>query len=277
MVGDLFIAEQCVDLQSRTEHAFGRDIEVVTGRVLLHALDGRRVLCGHDRAELTSAGHRWDVSYLPHLGRCRTCAQLAGDGPGPDAGPASEVEIRTAHGTADENAGRDALRAVLDEHDLRRWMFTDLVFVDETIRGGLSHPLTVNPGMLRRRPALALATFLHEQSHWLDGVGPEAATAEARSRWPDPPPASLGGAGDPQSTWLHAWVCALEYQSLSEILGPSAAAAEIRRHAYYSWIYEQILADPAWFSGYLRRHGLLPPDEPPVPRRYFGEAWWRSR
>jgi hypothetical protein len=45
-----------------------------------------------------------------------------------------------------------ALRAVLAEHDLRRWMFTDLVTIDETIRGGLSHPLTISPRLLVQRP-----------------------------------------------------------------------------------------------------------------------------
>jgi hypothetical protein len=49
------------------------------------------------------------------------------------------------------------------------------------------------------------------------------------------------------------------------------AAAELRQHAGYSWIYDQILASPDWFAGFLRRHGLQVPRQPPVPRRYFGE------
>jgi hypothetical protein len=57
------------------------------------------------------------------------------------------------------------LRSVLTEDDLRRWMFTDLVVVDASIRRGFSHPLTIGPGLLTGRPASALATFLHEQLH----------------------------------------------------------------------------------------------------------------
>ena len=72
--------------------------------------------------------------------------------------------------------------------------------------------------------------------------------------------------------WLHMSVCALEYHSLSEILGPSAAAAELRQHAGYSWIYGQILANPRWFSSFLHRHGLQVPAQPPVPRRCFSET-----
>jgi len=283
--GRLSIAEQCIDRQARTELFRGRQIEFATGRVVLHALDDHgRPLCGHDLGQLTPAGQRWNAGYLPHLPRCPSCVAQVGDAPGPGRpgrgdgsparpGPVSGVDIRTVHGTDRENAASAALRAVLAEHDLRHWMFTDLVMVDESIRGGFSHPLTINPRLLLQRPALTLTTFLHEQLHWLEGPATDGATAEASQRWPDPPPFPAGGE-DLQSTWLHMSVCALEYHSLSEILGRSAAAAELRQHAGYSWIYGQILADPGWFSGFLRRHGLGVPAQPPIPRRYVGEAWW---
>jgi len=284
--GGLSIAEQCVDRQARTELFRGRQIELVTGRVVLHALnDHGQALCGHDEGQLTQTGQPWDDGYLPHLPRCPSCMAQIADAqaparPGCEVGPhgraaqASGVDIRTAHGTDRENTASAALRAVLAEHDLRRWMFTDLVTIDETIRGGFSHPLTISPGLLVQRPALALTTFLHEQLHWLEGPGTDSASAEASKRWPDPPPSSAGGATDPASAWLHMSVCALEYLSLSELLGSSAAAAELRQHASYSWIYGQILASPDWFSSFLHRHGLQVPEQPPVPRRYFGEPWW---
>lgn len=264
-------AEECIDRQSRIDLFRGREIELVTGRVLLHALDsGGLPRCGRDLAQLTPT-----ASYLPHQPRCRGCARLAG-GPDHDGElPASGVDIRTVNGMGEENAAMAALRDVLAEHDLRRWMFTDLIRIDETIRGGFSHPLTISPALLTRRPALALTTFLHEQLHWLEGPATEAASAEASERWPDPPRLPAGGA-DARSTWLHVSVCAMEYLSLAEILGPAAAAAELAQHSGYSWIYGQVLADPGWFSGFLDRYGLRVPAEPPVPRRYFGEPWWVS-
>jgi hypothetical protein len=284
----LSIAEQYVDRQARTELFRGRRIELVTGRVVLHALDDDgRPLCGLDKGQLTETGQSWNAGYLPHLPRCQSCLAQAADAPVParpgcdglppaGAAQSSGVDIRTAHGTDRENAAAAALRAVLAEHDLRRWIFTDLVTIDETIRGGVSHPLTISPGRLVHRPALALTTFVHEQLHWLEGPGTDSASAEARRRWPDPPPPSAGGAADPASTWLHMSVCALEYCSLSDLLGPSAAAAELRQHAGYSWIYGQILASPDWFSGFLHRHGLQIPEQPPAPRRYIGQPWWAS-
>jgi hypothetical protein len=286
--GGLFVAEQCVDRQARTELFRGRRMEVVTGRVVLHALDDHgQPLCGHEKGQLTATGQPWNAGYLPHLPRCHGCMARAADasvpartghndGPPAQGAQASGVDIRAAHGSDRENAACAALRAVLAEHDLRRWMFTDLVTIDETMRGGLSHPLTISPGLLVRRAALTLTTFLHEQLHWLEGPGTDSASAEASTRWPDPPPLSAGGGTDPASTWLHMSTCALEYRSLSELLGPSAAAAELRQHAGYSWIYGQILGSPDWFSGFLDRHGLRVPEQPPVPRRCFGEPWWAS-
>lgn len=266
----LSVAEQRIDLATKTELFRGQEIETVTGRLLLHAADGHgQPLCDH-QGPLTLAGRQWDTRYLPHLPRCQDCLAQTGDAPEPvHGGPATGVDIRTAHNTHDENAAAAALRAVLGEHDLRRWMFTDLVTIDESMRGGLSHPLTIGPGILLRRPALTLTTFLHEQLHWLDGPGMDAATAEASRRWPDPPPLSAGGATDATSTWAHLVVCALEYHSLSELTGPAAAEAELRQHSGYAWIYGQILASPDRFSGFLHRHGLQVPARPPVPRRCF--------
>jgi len=225
---------------------------------------------------MSPTGRAWGASYLPHIPRCRTCVMASRtaspDGPVPGL-PAADVDIRAAHDSDTEIAGIKALRDILAEHDLRRWMFTDLVMVNETIRGGFSHPLTIGPGLLLRRPASALTTFLHEQLHWISGPGLDDATAEAASRWPHPPGLPAGGR-DAQSTWLHMTVCALEHQSLREILGATAAATELSQHEGYSWIYAQILADPGWFASFLKRHSLQVPTEPPIPRRYCGEEWW---
>jgi hypothetical protein len=281
----LTIAEQCIDRQERTELFEGRQLNLATGRVLLHALDGDGLpKCGHDRGQLTPIARAWSAEYLPHLPRCHGCvAAHRGDLHEEHHAPASSalaesatgVDIRTAHGTESEDSAAAALTDVLATYDLRRWMFTDLVIIDESIRGGFSHPLTISPPRLTRRPAMALTTFIHEQLHCIDGPGSDSATAEARERWPDPP-SPPAGCRNAQSTWLHMSVCALEYQSLSEILGQAAAEAELAEHVHYSWLYEHILADPAWFADYLQRHGLQVPDRPPVPRRYIGEEWWTT-
>jgi|HubBroStandDraft_1064217.scaffolds.fasta_scaffold00704_16 hypothetical protein len=281
----LTIAEEVVDRQTISDRFQGEEYPLTTGRVRLHAVAaGDQVLCGRVFDDLLPVDQHWDPAYLPHLARCGECAAASNEpsaDDGDEAGdlrpgrPASGVDIRALNGTEHERAGVHALRAILAQHDLRRWMNTDLVLVNEEIRGGVSHPLMISPDLLLRRPACALTTFLHEQVHWLHGPGFDAATTEARERWPDPPPLPAGG-HDAESSWLHISVCALEYQSLSEILGPAAATAELGQHQIYSWMYEKILSDPGWSADFLRRHGLRIPEQPPVPRRYYGDDWWKD-
>jgi hypothetical protein len=282
MTRRLTIAEQCIDRRERTEILDGQQISFATGRVLLHALGGDgRPLCGEDLDLLTPTARLWSAEYLPHLPRCPGCVRAdLGDQEADQIdlatrqpAAATGVEIRTAHGTDAEQSAAAALAEVLAADDLRRWMFTDVVMVDESIRGGFSHPLTISPPRLTRRPAMALSTFLHEQLHWLDSPGTDSATEEASRRWPDPPSPPAGCRSAP-STWLHMSVCSLEYQSLSMVIGQAAATEELAQHVFYSWIYQQILSDPPWFSDYLQRHGLAVPEQPPVPRRFFGDAWW---
>jgi hypothetical protein len=298
-------AEEVIDSKTTVDQMAGREITVATARVLLHAVaaDGR-ALCGHDSDQLAPTGRPWEAGYLPHIPRCAACvtATAAGDPAAgdpaagdpaagdpaagrpplrdrPDAAarglPASGVDIRLAHGSESETAAAAALRDVLAEHDLRRWMFTDLVTIDADIRGGYSHPLTISPPMLLSSPGRALAVFLHEQLHWIDGPGVDDAIAEARKRWPEPPPPPAG-CHDAESSWAHLIVCALEYLSLSDLLGPPAAAVVLAQLKHYSWVYDQILGDPDWFSALLHRHGVQIPEQPPVPRRYFGDDWWTA-
>jgi hypothetical protein len=308
LVSGLASAEEAIDIQTTIEQIGNSEIPVVTGRVLLHALaaDGRG-LCGQDSDQLVPTGREWDAGYLPHVPRCEACEWLILSGtallsgtaqagphsvPQPDrlppatpfrdrtatpppGLPVTGMDIRLAHGNDAEAAGAAALRAVLAEHDLRRWMFTDLVTIDADIRGGHSHPLTLSPPTLLGSPGRALAVFLHEQMHWIDGPGVYDAIAEARRRWPDPPPPPAG-CHNAESSWVHLVVCALEYLSLSDVIGPPAAAVVLAQLKHYSWVYDQILGDPVWFSALLRRHDVRIPEQPPVPRRYFGDDWWTA-
>jgi hypothetical protein len=271
--------EELVDLQTVTEQFQGEDHEQTTGRVVLHGTKpgAGQTLCGRELADaelLTRIDRAWDAGYLPHLPRCERCAASLGDTSASHMpGPATDVDIRTAHGLDAEKEAAAQLRAVLDQYDLRRWINTDVVTVDDEMRGGLSHPLTLSPRVLTTRPLMTLTTFLHEQSHWIQGPGIDAATTEASRRWPDPPGDDDGGGHHAQSTWLHIAVCGLEFLSLSDVIGTAEAEAELRQHTYYAWIYEQILADQGWLADFLARHDLRIPQEIPVPRRYVGPGW----
>jgi hypothetical protein len=286
----LLLGEEVFDLQSRTVSLQGSESEKKTGRVLLHAMDGGHTLCSREPDRITPVAQDWEASYLPHVPRCLPCATTAGSGSrsglqllGPDdlvapppGLPVTGIDIRTAHGSEREWQGADALRSALAGRDLRRYLMTDLVTVNEEIRGGISHPLTLSPGtLLGRDPHAVLSVFLHEQMHWIQGPGVDAATTEAATRWPDPPPPPAGSY-DAKSSWLHISICSLEYVSLADVIGEADAIAALRGRLHYSWMYERILADPAWARDMLSRHGLSVPAAPPVPRRYYGPAWWAS-
>jgi hypothetical protein len=290
MKAGLLLGEEVFDLQSRTEFFQGSESETTTGRVLLHAMDDANALCGRDPDGLTPVPQDWEASYLPHVPRCLPCTTKAGSGSrsglqflgpedvlAPPPGlPATGVDIRTAHGSERERQGADALRSALAGRDLRRYLMTDVVAINDEIRGGFSHPLTLSPDtLLGRDPHVVLSVFLHEQMHWIQGPGVDAATTEAAMRWPDPPPPPAGSY-DAKSSWLHISVCSLEYVSLAEVIGEADAVAALSGRQHYSWMYKQILADPAWARDLLSRHGLSAPAAPPVPRRYYGPAWWTS-
>jgi len=273
----LLAGEEPFDLQERIEQFRGRQIQWATGRVRLHAIDSTgHPVCGVAPASVAVTQQPWKAGPLPHVSRCDGCLSATeGDADFSTSASvqASDVDIRTAHGTPLEMQARAALRALFDEHDLRRWMFTDLVTIDETVRGGFSHPLTLGTRRLLQRPTLTLTTFLHEQLHWMEGPETEAAALEAARRYPDPPPPPEGAA-DPRSTWIHFSVCALEYHSLVEIVGEVAAEAEVTKQVAYPWIYRTVLDSSDRFQEFLNRHDLSVPSEIPIPRRYFGETWW---
>jgi hypothetical protein len=74
----LSIAEQYVDRQVRTELFRGRPLELVTGRVVLHAVDDHgQSACGLGPGQPTETGQPWHAEYLPHLPRCPGCRAAA--------------------------------------------------------------------------------------------------------------------------------------------------------------------------------------------------------
>lgn len=265
-------AEQVVDVQTTMDLFQGKEWPVPTGRVVRHALVGANQLaCGLDGAEMTHPERPWHQGGIPPKLRCEDCLRLFPIAT--DTGPAFELRLR--NGRPEEESAAAALLDALAPFDVRRWIYTDLVVIDGDLRGGMSHPLRLGPHLLLLRPHSALTTFLHEQLHWFVGHHANLAAVidEARKRWPDPPPPPAGCA-DAYSTWTHLSVCALEYQSLCELVGTHAAETELRLHNAYSWVYSEILDAPSWFEEYLCRHDLILPSEPPVPRQYLGDDSW---
>lgn len=165
-----------------------------------------------------------------------SAAQTAGD----------SLEITFASNSAAERETADQLRRLLRQHRVGQWIFTRRIHIDERERIPHSHPvLTLNTRFLRDDDAL-LATFVHEQFHWLeDGNAAFGNAMRAYAvAYPDAPSRGPEGGYNLESTYRHLLVCDLEFQAMSILVGAERAREVLASHRYYTWIYQRVLGDP---------------------------------
>lgn len=175
-----------------------------------------------------------------------------------------KVTIRAAHGSPREEAVRHELAELLRKYDVSRWTFTGKVIVEQGVIPH-SHPvLTLNT---RSGGDRLLASYLHEQLHWLlagrrGDPGIAAALRQVESRYPDPPGRDEGGAADVESTRLHLMLCALEVDALGALIGPGrthAVVARLVEAGIYPWVYQAVICDLASLLDVCDRAGLRQP------------------
>ncbi|MEQ9398666.1 MAG: hypothetical protein RJQ04_05810 [Longimicrobiales bacterium] len=170
------------------------------------------------------------------------------------AGP-STPSIRAVNGSASEEARVEQIRRVLDRWDVEPWIYTREIQVEDRVVPH-SHPvLTLNA---RAAPDdEVLATFLHEQFHWLEDAQPgfRAAMRAFADAYPDAPAGGPEGARDLESTYRHLVVNDLEYQALTALVGQDRAREILAGHRFYTWIYDRVLDDPE-VRRILRAHGM---------------------
>lgn len=168
------------------------------------------------------------------------------------------LEVRTARDSEAERATADEVRVLPDRYDLRDWVRTPGVLIDERAIPH-SHPvLTLHTRHLGDEPHL-LSTFVHEQLHWWvlersDALA--AAETDLRSLFPETPTAQEGGARDEESTYLHLVVCHLEFQAMTLLFGEARGREIVQWYSHYEWIYDQVTDDPR-VAEVMARHGLV--------------------
>jgi hypothetical protein len=171
--------------------------------------------------------------------------------------PATELHIALKHGSEAEQATADQLRRLVKERDVQRWILTRDIIVEEKAIPN-SHPvLTVNVQYRENDDAL-LATFLHEQFHWLEEGNAEfkAAMQAFAEIYPKAPAGPPEGARDLESTYRHLVVCDLEYQAMTILVGEAKARQILAANRHYIWIYDRVLNDPRVRQINLR-HGMV--------------------
>lgn len=156
-----------------------------------------------------------------------------------------------------ERATADQLRRTLREYDVGRWVYTRRIHIDERSIPH-SHPvLTVHTRHPGDEHGL-LATFLHEQFHWLEDGNEhfrEAMSAFAEA-YPDAPAGGPEGARDLESTYRHLLVCDLEFQAMTRLVGEQRARGILAASRHYTWIYDRVLHDPR-VREIVTAHGFL--------------------
>lgn len=171
---------------------------------------------------------------------------------------AGDIDIDLAHGSEAEALMARELRALIRKYDLEPWMLTRRVVIDERAIPH-SHPVLTLHTRHIGDESMLLATFLHEQLHWLETdpwtAGWSSTMEELQRLFPEVPPSSAGGASDDESTYRHLLVCDLEYQALAALLGREPARQTLARVTHYEWIYERVLDDPRIREVSLR-HGF---------------------
>lgn len=156
------------------------------------------------------------------------------------------LEITFERNSEAERATADQLRRILQKYDVDQWIYTRRVHIDERAIPH-SHPVLTLHTRQRGDDLALLATFLHEQFHWLE-EGNEHFREAMRlygAKYPDAPPRGPEGGRDLESTYRHLLVCDLEFQAMSHLVGEDRAREVLSANRYYTWIYERVLHDPS--------------------------------
>jgi hypothetical protein len=179
----------------------------------------------------------------------------------------SGLDIQLKQNSRTEQQTKDQLERLLRTYDVKQWVFTKSILIDDTVIPH-SHPVLTLSTRHIKDDELLLSTFVHEQFHWWLSGNNEAATrqsiAEVRAMFPNVPVGAPEGAVDENSSHLHLLVCYLEYRSMRELLGEfkSRQIMEFWATDHYTWIYRTVLAKSSEISAVLFKYKLLP-----IPKR----------
>lgn len=156
------------------------------------------------------------------------------------------LKVGTQHNSPEELEAKKQIERIAFSFPIKKWMFTDTVAIDSKAIPR-SHPvLTLNTGYLQNDTA-QLATFLHEQFHWMlaaNRSGMQKTIQEFEKEFPGAPAELPQGARDQFSSYLHLIVCYLELESLKQLVGEASARRVLQGWKHYTWIYDKVLNDP---------------------------------
>jgi hypothetical protein len=199
------------------------------------------------------------AALLVVLAGCAHAAQ-------PDVPP---VQVQIEAHTADEQATAEQLRRLMREHDLRPWLYTKSIAIDENAIPH-SHPVLTLHARHLHDDLLLLSTFIHEQGHWYVTQRQsqlDVAAAEWKARVPDLPVGFPDGAQSAESNYEHIAVIMLEWKGLKRLVGELAAMQAMQFWAtdHYRAVYRWVIEHPGEVNDVMKKSGLLDKDGRPTP------------
>jgi hypothetical protein len=171
------------------------------------------------------------------------------------------VTITLANDSPREQRARTMLDQMLAEHDVKKYVFTNRVIIEQGATNHAFPVLTMNPHVGATADSI-LSTFLHEQLHWhLRNQGPrmQQAVNELRRLYPRVPVGLPDAAENEYSTYAHLIDCYLEIVADREVMGGERTDAIVRAKPWYFWIYSTVLKDERQIAAIVDRYQLRVP------------------
>ncbi len=187
--------------------------------------------------------------------RALAAALLAAIAAAPRGG---EMKIQVKHGTERELRTKAQLEQVLASYDLKKYIFTRDVMIEERATAHAFPQLTLN-ARFADSPDELLSQFVHEELHWYlrdHDFQQKQAIAELREIYPRVPVGDPDGADSVYSTYGHLVDCYLEILADRELLGEERTKRVIEDKGHYLWIYKTDLQDEERIAGIVERHHL---------------------
>jgi len=176
----------------------------------------------------------------------------------------AKFEISLKNNTPREAKTKAQLERLLKTYDLEKWIFTRKIEIDEKAIPH-SHPVLTLSARHVKDDDLLLSTFVHEQIHWhfvINDKQTDEAFKDLKLMFPKVPDKGPEGARSEESTYLHLFVCYLEYRAGRDLMGELRAkqVMEFWSTDHYTWIYKTVLERPRDIGGILLKHKLMKPD-----------------
>jgi hypothetical protein len=172
--------------------------------------------------------------------------------------PADSMKIDTKHNTGRERETKAELEKILASYDLKKYIFTHKVMIEESAINHAFPDLTLNVRFLHSDDEL-LSSFLHEQLHWYlrdHSRDTQAVVAQLKRFYPKVPVGLPEGADTEYSTYGHLVDCYLEIQADRALIGPERTAEVIRKKPWYLWIYKTEIEDEPRIAAIVKAQRL---------------------